>query len=455
MGGAMRDGEAHRMAVMLGRSGAGLLALLVAGTSAGVLLGVSAGAAQRRLAQAVEGFVAGLPGLLAVVREATGLGAPVAAGVMLVIIAWALLMHRDGRLAGLVVVSGIGAAVLGGAVPAAVAALAPQGGVHPDGHTLASTVAYGLLLLAVAPALTPGWRRAAVAVAAVLVGAVGLTRLALGGLPSEVVTGWLLGAGWTAAAVTAFGYRCRLDLAAPRRTRRSVPRGVRPRPLRGWRAGALAGTWVLLLGMLSATGVALTGGATAPGGWAERFDSAVLGGFVAVRAPAPTAVAEVFSAIGDTPTIIAGALTLAVLAGVGTRSVRPAGLVVVVLVGEVTIFLVAAAITDRPRPSVPHLGLLLPPTSSFPSGHVSAALCLYGLAAMLAARWTPRPWRWAPPVAAVSATACVAFGRLYFGVHHPTDVLGSVLFALPWLLVCRHLLLPPPTTPVALMRAGS
>jgi undecaprenyl-diphosphatase len=41
---------------------------------------------------------------------------------------------------------------------------------------------------------------------------------------------------------------------------------------------------------------------------------------------------------------------------------------------------------------------------------------------------------------AVVLVVAVALARLYRGAHHPTDVLASVAFALPWLLVTLRLL---------------
>ena len=115
------------------------------------------------------------------------------------------------------------------------------------------------------------------------------------------------------------------------------------------------------------------------------------------------------------------------------------------------------------EPPVVHLDAALPPTSSFPSGHTAAAICLYGAVAALVLRHRspetgegptrvpvglrapisalrPRAWwRWVVFAAAVVVVVAVAFARLYRGAHHPTDVLASALFAVPWLLLVLRL----------------
>jgi len=137
----------------------------------------------------------------------------------------------------------------------------------------------------------------------------------------------------------------------------------------------------------------------------------------------------------------------AVLAFVITRRWRPALVIATVLVGEVLIFLASSAVVGRSRPPVAHLDPVLPPTSSFPSGHTAAAICLYGALAALVLRGTRAWWRWAVLGVAVALVVGVAFARLYRGAHHPTDVLASVAFAVPWLLVTLRLVGDDPGVP--------
>lgn len=273
------------------------------------------------------------------------------------------------------------------------------------------------------------WRGSAVAATVVLVVLVGSTRLARGDGPVPIVLGALLGAGWLGVTTAALGHRGRLARDGPYRPVEADRTGAVWHPWR--RSDVLAATWLLLLGLLLGAGALVTGSAAV-----QPADAAVTGWFVAVRYPVADPVAEVFSALGDTPTVVAGALALAVVAAAASRSARPVFLVVLVLGGELTLFLISAGVVDRARPDVGNLGLLVPPTSNFPSGHVSAAVCLHGLAALLAARRLAPGRRWPPVAAAAAIVVSVASGRLHFGMHHPTDVLASLLLAVPWLLVC-------------------
>ncbi|WP_300011633.1 phosphatase PAP2 family protein [Pseudonocardia sp.] len=430
--GGLAGTEPRRAAAGSAYSAAGLLVLLVAGVGAGTLLAGPAAAGQRA-ASGVQEAVSRIPGLIDVVREAAGLGSPVAAAVVLVLLGSALLLDGRRRLAGYVAVTAAGAGVLGAGTGAAAAALTSQAPAGPGGHTLSAVVAYGLLLVVLTPAVPPRWRRGAAVAVVALVALVGLARFAVGVAPAPLVLGMVLGVAWLGVTTTAFGHRARLARDGPYRP---VGAGRAPAAPRPWvRAGALAAIWLLLLGALLSAGALVTGSAAV-----QRADAAVTGWFVAIRAPTLTPVAEVFGALGDTPTVVAGALTLAALVAVATRSTRPVSLVVLVLGGELALFLVSAGVVDRSRPDVGNLGLLVPPTSSFPSGHVSAAVCLYGLAALLAARVLAPRLRWSLAAAAAAVLAvAVGSGRIYFGMHHPSDVLASLLFAVPWLLACLRL----------------
>ena len=68
-----------------------------------------------------------------------------------------------------------------------------------------------------------------------------------------------------------------------------------------------------------------------------------------------------------------------------------------------------------------------PATSSFPSGHTAAATVLFTAVALIVTWHTQRhivrivAWT----IAAVAIVA-VAVGRVYRGLHHPTDVIAGV-----------------------------
>jgi undecaprenyl-diphosphatase len=144
--------------------------------------------------------------------------------------------------------------------------------------------------------------------------------------------------------------------------------------------------------------------------------------------------------------VSAAAVICLVFVGI-TRRWRPAVFVVTLMIGELAIFLTAAAMVKRPRPTVSHLDHHLP-TSAYPSGHVAATCCVYlGLAVLVIAQakgW----WRWLFVIPAIVLPVLVGASRMYRGEHHPTDVLASLLFAALWIPAVFMLLRPSAAVPV-------
>jgi undecaprenyl-diphosphatase len=185
--------------------------------------------------------------------------------------------------------------------------------------------------------------------------------------------------------------------------------------------GAVVGAGVLVTTVVADTAVG-------------RADRAVVAWFAEQRTPVRTIVMEVLNAPGATQWVITVTVGASGLALAVFRSWRPVLFLWTVMAGEIVLFLISSTVVTRARPHVEHLQPDLPPTASFPSGHVAGTMCLYGAIAVLVWRATGRPAaRWAALSAAVLMTAAVAVARLYRGVHHPTDIGGSVLLAGLWL----------------------
>lgn len=120
-------------------------------------------------------------------------------------------------------------------------------------------------------------------------------------------------------------------------------------------------------------------------------------------------------------------LTLVVLAVVWLRWRHWQDVVLIAgaLVLEASAFLTITLLVGRHRPDVPRLDSS-PVDSSFPSGHVAAAV-VYGAVAIVVGRHVRRR---GPVVVAVLVTTlialAVAWARMYRGMHHLSDVVGGV-----------------------------
>jgi membrane-associated phospholipid phosphatase len=79
---------------------------------------------------------------------------------------------------------------------------------------------------------------------------------------------------------------------------------------------------------------------------------------------------------------------------------------------------------------------------SFPSGHVIASMCFYGMGAFLIMR-TISSWRGRLAVATLAGILIIAIGisRIYLGVHYPTDVLAGFAAGSMWVAFSISLLM--------------
>ena len=159
-------------------------------------------------------WVAGRPGLARFFEDVSSVFQPQVLRAATAIIVILLLLRRQRRLAAWAGVTMIAAAVLGDGLKALVSRARPQlpnaiasapGFSFPSGHAVNSIAFFAMLVLLVTSLLS---RRVGVLVwvmATILVVLVGFSRVALGvHYVSDVVAGWLLGAGLVGVTAAAF-----------------------------------------------------------------------------------------------------------------------------------------------------------------------------------------------------------------------------------------------------------
>jgi undecaprenyl-diphosphatase len=421
--------------------------------------------ADRTSAADLNSLVAGHRGLVSALKAVTSLGSTAVLSIVVGLAVILLAIRRLWRLALYLLVAGAGALVLDPVLKSLVGRLRPvlahpiahgTGNSFPSGHSLGSMVCYGALLLVFLPAAR-GWVRTAfVAVVAVIILIVGVSRLLLGvHYVSDVIGGWAIGATWLGITAFAFeltrsatGHRVTdpvteglepedrrdLALAEPERAGPASGRGGRSP---GRVAAAVLIAWVLILGVIVGLGELLT----KYGNGNELGDRTLPRWFAAHRTPGDTHWSLIFTTLGGTVGIAAASVVACAVFLAITRRWRPVVYIGTLMAGEITAFLTAAAIVKRPRPGVTHLDQHLP-TSAYPSGHTAATCCIYGGIAILVIGLARGWWRWLFLIPAVALPILVALSRVYRGEHHPTDVLAAMLFAGLWLTAATLLIRP-------------
>ena len=199
--------------------------------------------------------------------------------------------------------------------------------------------------------------------------------------------------------------------------------------LRTWRPPAVAATIsiagsLILAIVLVAIGFLITRSSLSGGivGW----DSSVERWVELHRTSTLDTWTDLGSIMGGTGTILAVA-GLAIIVLLIRRLWYDAAFVGLALFIEFSAFLSATTIVERPRPSITPLDPI-PVTSSFPSGHTGAAIVTYiALAIVISSHLRNAALRVAIWVVAVLLPTYVGLSRVYRGMHHPTDVMASVV----------------------------
>ena len=417
--------------------------------------------ADRDSAAGLNSLVAGNGPLVTAVKAVTWLGSDGVLWTVVGVAAVILVIRKRWRLAFYLLATAAGALVLDPVLKSLVGRLRPSvahpiahgaGNSFPSGHALGSIVCYGAILLVFLPAARGRWRVAFISAIAALVALIGISRILLGvHYVSDVVGGWAVGITWL--GLTAFAFEATRH-ATGQRVTDPVTEGLEPearadlrpaQPERGHSAARHRGriaagilvAWVLIVGLVIGAGELIV----KHGNGNELGDETIPHWLAAHRTPGLTPWSAFFSTLGATQAILIVSVAICVVFLAVTRRWRPVVFIAALMFGELAAFLVASTVVKRPRPDVSHLDHHLP-TPAYPSGHTAATTCLYVALAILVIGHAHGWWRWLFLVPAIAMPALVAVSRMYRGEHHPTDVLGSVLFSALWITALFLLVRP-------------
>jgi membrane-associated phospholipid phosphatase len=209
-------------------------------------------------------------------------------------------------------------------------------------------------------------------------------------------------------------------------------------PLRWGDVGLFVAGYIALTALFAGMGKLVTG---ALDGSLGELDRDIATSFEESRTPTMNDVSYWGSMMSETAVkIVLTGVVAAVMIAVWRRW-NDALLVALALILEACIFLTVTLLVGRARPDVVRLDSS-PVDSSFPSGHVAAAV-VYGAFVLIVARHTTKRW---PVIAAFCIAAAVsvivAWARMYRGMHHLSDVVAGVMLGLlslwvTWLVMRR------------------
>lgn len=193
---------------------------------------------------------------------------------------------------------------------------------------------------------------------------------------------------------------------------------------------------VLAAGLVLLAGQAFAGiaGQVQGAGGLAAFDQILTATLAAEASTATLTRFALLTRLGDTATISTVCIALAAL--LWWRGQRGLALVwAAALAGNSVLNVSLKAVFERARPLHEH-GVAVAQGWSFPSGHASGSVVLWGMLAYLGLRLLPARWHLPALLAAAGMAFSVGFSRIVLQVHYFSDVLAGFCSGMAWLTLC-------------------
>lgn len=176
-----------------------------------------------------------------------------------------------------------------------------------------------------------------------------------------------------------------------------------------------------------------------------RADASIYHALQTLRTAPGDAVMIAITELGDTVVVVA-VTVIVFLWLVWKRAWRTAAYWLAAVAGGSALNTVIKVALHRARPG--ELFYTGWSAFSFPSGHSTVNLILYGFLAFLIARNLRPAWQFAIATSVASFTFLIAFSRLYLGAHWLSDVIGGLAFGTVWLALLGFFYLRKPSEPI-------
>lgn len=207
---------------------------------------------------------------------------------------------------------------------------------------------------------------------------------------------------------------------------------------RNGRTVALAAVaWVSVLAVM---GGAVTGiGAILHAGGTDSFDHSVWRWVVDHRTPALDGLAKGLTLAASTSVVVPLTVVVAALLAWWAHRPRDAALIGASAAGAYLMTSILKELVERPRPPVAQR-LVTAHEWSFPSGHATQSVALYGAVLVVVVASSGRGVRVAGWCAGVLVALAIGWTRVYLGVHWLSDVFGGWIIGASWLVSLAWLL---------------